>query len=201
MVDLLLHTGRIARGDHRGADRRRARALCARTSTARRPRRSSPTCSTRSSVEGQAEPRLFGAGARDARRDGDAPTSTRCSRSSVAFLVKALAMHGYRPAARGVRVRARASAGDGRVVLARGRRRRCAPRAARSTPARCRFGAEGRAWLARCWRRTMAEVAGAGHACRRPSRDCFGCCARSSPYHVPARLKALDYLRAWLRCG
>ena len=96
-VDMLLHTGRTPRRRHRGADGRRARGVCVRTSTGRRPQRSLRDVLDKIDARGRDRPAPVRA--RATRRCGameSAPVE-RLPDLVVAFLVKAMAMHGYRP--------------------------------------------------------------------------------------------------------
>jgi DNA repair protein RecO (recombination protein O) len=141
------------------------------------------------SVEGQAEERLFALSTTTLDVLDTAPPEALPA-VVTAFLVKAMAMHGYRPeidacAACGSEL------GDSRAfsVVAGGA---LCPRCAESDASAVRFGAEGRAWISALLSARMVEVADLGMSPDAVA-DCFTLVRAFITYHVPARLKALDY--------
>lgn len=190
IVDLLLHTGRslemvtevrtvIAHGDLR-ADIERSTA-------------SAVVCDLIDKVgtEGQVEPRLFGlveatlAAFESARAEA-------LDQLVVAFLVKALALQGYRPELTCCVACAEQVVGGG-FSLDRGGV--VCPACGAIDPATLRFPAEARAWLEVLLQSTMLEVA----ALKIPAaavEDCFTLMRSFVNYHISARLKALDFYAA-----
>ena len=148
-------------------------------------------------VEGQAEPRLFALAGTTLDAIERAPVDA-LPRLVTGFLLKAMAMHGYRPRAGGVHGMRR-SAGDAVDVLALGRRACSASRARSRDPAALQSPAEALGWLDVLMRSTMAEIVVARDA---PSAlvDCFDdvACVRRLPRARPAEGARL--LRA-ARCG
>jgi len=140
-------------------------------------------------VEGQEEPRLFGLG-----------TTTLdvmewCEVSAlpalvVAFLVKAMAMHGYRPALDSCAACACESASTDVFSLSSGGA--LCEACGALDPAAIRFPEAARAWLSTLLSATMAEVAESDMPAAAVS-DCFALVRSFVAYHLPARLKALDY--------
>jgi len=141
------------------------------------------------SLEGQSEARLFALA--DASLDvmeevplGALPAVV------VAFLVKAMSMHGCRPqldvcASCGSPAEQSAlfSVAAGGVLCGA-----CEVGDASTM----RFGAEGRAWLTVLLQARMAEVPGLGMPDAAVA-DCFALMRAFIAYHMPARLKALDF--------
>ncbi len=163
------------------------RGSCVRTSTAPPPRRSSPTCSTRSRSK-DSPSRGCSRCRHDPRRDGER-AGRGASRLVVAFLVKALAMHGYRPSWSRA---PRAPVTSPRAPHSRSRQaercvRTAAPRSVRvAIPrpgARLALSTDGA---------TMLEAAELEMPPRRsPMRS--RSCGRSPSTTCAARLKALDF--------
>jgi DNA repair protein RecO (recombination protein O) len=141
------------------------------------------------SLEGQTEPRLFALASASLEAIGSAPAAS-LGALVVAFLGKAMAMHGYRPAleecaecGEPVGESPAFSAGSGGAL--------CATCGAHNADT-VRFGPEGRAWLERLMRARMSEVP----ALEMPPAavaDCFALMRGFVAYHLPARLKALDF--------
>jgi DNA repair protein RecO (recombination protein O) len=144
------------------------------------------------SVEGQPEERLFALATATLDALWRAPLE-ELPAVVVAFLLKALAMHGYRPeidvcalcgAPAGLSDLVSPAAGG---VLCE----RCGVSEAGALP----FSAEGRAWLARLMGARMAEVPALGMP-DAAVRDCFVVVRAFVTYYVPAKLRALDYYAA-----
>lgn len=141
------------------------------------------------SVEGQSEARLF------ALADASLDMMEQVGRDVlpaivVTFLVKAMAMHGYRPQLDMCANCGSAAEESTRFSVAAGGAL-CAACEAEDASA-VRFGAEGRAWLATLMQARMADVP----SLRMPDlavADCFALMRAFIAYHVPARLKALDF--------
>lgn len=141
------------------------------------------------SVEGQGEPRLFGLSVASADVLRTAAVD-QVGALVVAFLVKALAMHGYRPelescasCAGGLGPSNQFSVSHGGVVC---------DTCGDLDPSTLRLPEEARAWLVALLGAKMAEVP----ELDMPPvavRDCFTLLRAFIAYHVPARLKALDY--------
>lgn len=141
------------------------------------------------SVEGQMEPRLFALSTTTLDVMASAPQEA-LPRLVVAFLVKALAMHGYRPELESCA----ACAGDvamGTAFSLPAGGALCEACGELDASA-LRFPAEARAWLSQLLGATMLEVA----ALEMPAgavTDAFALVRAFTVYHVPARLKALDF--------
>lgn len=150
------------------------------------------------SVECQTEERLFGLavatlGAME-RAEGDTLLAL-----VVAFLAKAMAMHGYRPqfdacASCGERI----GSGDDRFWLEAGGPLCEACDASAGDIARAPAGVRNA--LGALMRATMAEVGGLGIP-REVLRECFALMRAFVRYHLPARLKALDLYSAGVLSG
>jgi DNA repair protein RecO (recombination protein O) len=141
------------------------------------------------SLEGQPEQRLFAL----------ATTTLEVMEESqleslpalvIAFLGKAMAMHGYRPqldecacCAGELGEASGFSVASGGAVCAS-----CGERDGSAV----RFGPEGRAWLSALLQARMAEVPGLAMPPAAVA-DCFGLMRAFIAYHMPARLKALDF--------
>lgn len=140
-------------------------------------------------VEGQTEPRLFGlAEATLCAFEGSAHNAIPAL--VVAYLLKALAMHGYRPELEScVACAGELSHGMG-FSLSQGGSLCAGCGELDSSALRCPD--EARAWLHRLLAATMAEVAQLEMPPEAVS-DCFSLVRAFVVYHVPARLKALDY--------
>ena len=63
-----------------------------------------------------------------------------------------------------------------------------------------RFGPEGRAWLSGLMRARMADVEGLGMPPAAVA-DCFALSRAFVAYHMPARLKALDFSAGMIHPG
>ena len=141
------------------------------------------------SVEGQTEERLF------AFSSATLDVMETCALEAlpvlvVAFLGKAMAMHGYRPqleecacCAADVGKSVLFSVASGGVLC-----EACGPADASAV----RFSAQGRAWLQRLLQARMAEVPDLGMPPAAVA-DCFALMRAFVGYHMPARLRALDF--------
>jgi DNA repair protein RecO (recombination protein O) len=140
-------------------------------------------------VEGQTEPKLF-ALSTTTLDVMEAACSEALPALVVAFLVKAMAMHGYRPELEACAGCGGEAADSSRFSVASGGAL-CAECAALDATA-VEFGPQGRAWLRTLLSARMADVEGLGMppaACE----DCFALVRAFVACHVPARLKALDF--------
>ncbi len=147
------------------------------------------------SVEGQPEPRLF---ALAVTTLGVMETSDLVALPAlvVAFLLKAMAMHGYRPqleecacCAGEAHASAEFSVAHGGVVC---------PDCGALDAGALRFGAEGRAWLGTLLGARMVDVASLGMPPAAVT-DCFTLVRAFVTFHVPARLRALDFYAGLLQ--
>lgn len=141
------------------------------------------------SVEGQAEPRLFALSVTTLDVMVDAPPEA-LPRLAVAFLVKALAMHGYRPELESCAACAGDASGGTAFALDAGGV--LCEACGDLDPSALRFPAEARAWLAKLLGSTLADVA----TLEMPPQavaDAFALVRSFTAYHVQGRLKALDY--------
>ncbi len=152
-------------------------------------------------VEGQPEERLFGLAhaTLDAMEDVGLEGLPLLV---VAFLVKAMAMHGYRPELDSCACCAEQAAGGRLFSLADGGV--LCPQCGfeEGAAGMIRFSEEGRTLLDALLRATMRQVAdggvlsggqGSDSAARTTVRECFELVRSFVAYHVPARLKALDH--------
>jgi DNA repair protein RecO (recombination protein O) len=142
-------------------------------------------------VEGQTEPRLFGLAAATFESMADAEAD-HLGVLVTAFLVKALAMHGYRPE---LETCARCASELGKsqafsLPHGGGLCAECGDLDAGSLS----VPSEARAWLQVLLGSTMAEVAVLDIP-QRAAADCLALVKAFVVYHVPARLKALDLYR------
>ncbi|HSK48581.1 MAG TPA: DNA repair protein RecO [Coriobacteriia bacterium] len=148
-------------------------------------------------VEGQTEPRLFAlADTTLGAMESAAPD--RLTPLVIAYLLKALAMHGYRPEFETCVVCACEVGETGDFSLPQGGA--LCPTCGELDPSALRFPAEARAWLQRLLGATMAEIT----ELEMPQDavyDCFTLIRSFVSYHVPARLKALDYYAGTLSPG
>lgn len=149
------------------------------------------------SVEVQGEPRLFGlASATLSAMEVVAPASLPTV--VVAFLVKAVSMHGTRPQLNScVGCAAEASECSSFSTNAGGI---LCPACSGEDPSAVRFSSASRAWLAMLLGAKMTEV----EALDVPSeavRECFALLHTFLRHHIPARLKALDFYGWWLQEG
>lgn len=139
--------------------------------------------------EGEADPRLFGL-AHATLGAFECVGSSRLPALVVAFLVKAMAMHGYRPeldacvaCGAGVEAGGLFSLSAGGVVCDS-----CGEGTAGVEP----FDPAARAWLDRLLRATMADVS-VLDVPEGAVADCFALVRSFVTFHLPARLKALDF--------
>ena len=146
------------------------------------------------SLEGQTEERLFGLASATLDTMETAPADSLPA-LVVAFLGKAMAMHGYRP-----QLAECATCGgeveQGKLFSVASGGALCANCAAADASA-VRFSAEGRAWLERLLQARMAEVPTLGMPTEAVA-DCFALMRAFVAYHMPARLKALDFYSGML---
>jgi len=141
------------------------------------------------SVEGQTEPRLF-ALSTTSLDVMETAESEALPALVVAFLLKAMAMHGYRPqleecacCAGEMHSSQEFSVSHGGVLC---------PECGMLDASTLRFGPEGRAWLDALLKAKLADVAGLGMSPAAVA-DCFQLVRAFVGFHVPARLRALDY--------
>jgi len=140
-------------------------------------------------VEGQAEPRLF-ALSTTTLSVMDSAALEALPRLVVAFLVKAMAMHGYRPELESCAACAGDASASHTFSLAAGGAL-CAA-CGELDASSLRFPVAARQWLLKLLGLTMAEV----EAVEMPQgavADCFALVRSFVAYHLPARLKALDF--------
>ncbi|NTW27987.1 MAG: DNA repair protein RecO [Coriobacteriia bacterium] len=147
------------------------------------------------SVEGQSEQRLFGLAVATLDVLESAPLEALPS-VIVAFLAKAMAMHGYRPElATCARCGADAAAGVRFSVVAGGA---LCPQCGEGDGGALPFGPEGRAWLERLLGAKMIEIPELGMP-QAAVADCFDLLRAFAAFHVAARLRALDFYAGLLR--
>lgn len=144
------------------------------------------------SLEGQTEPRLFALGTTTLAVMESAPVPVLPA-LVVGFLVKAMAMHGYRPELDACAACACDAVSGGPFSLSHGGV--VCPACGSLDPSTLRFPDEARAWLSRLLGSTMAEIA-AEPPPEAAVADCFALMRSFVAYHLPARLKALDYYAA-----
>lgn len=195
-VDLLLHTGRnlevIAE----------ARTVDSHASLREDFDRQSATSVVldvldKMACEGEADPRLFGL-AHATLAVSESVDVSRLPTIIVAFLVKAMAMHGYRPELKAC-VSCAEAVGDGNLFSFAAGGVVCESCGA-DTAGVERFDAAARGWLDRLLRSTMTEVA----ALDVPDgavADCFALVRSFVGFHLPAKLKALDFYAAQADVG
>jgi len=145
-------------------------------------------------VEGQGEERLFGLAQATLSAIEDAEDTERVRVVVTAFLLKAMAMHGYRPhldscvlcsCATPASGRAGFSFAAGGVMCTT-----CASAAGAGAVATLsKRGSELLAWMLKS---TMSEVAEAEPASEVVG-ECFGLVRAFVGYHLPARMRALDF--------
>jgi DNA repair protein RecO (recombination protein O) len=141
------------------------------------------------SVEGQPEPHLFAMSTTTLDVMETAPVESLPT-LVIAFLVKAMAMHGYRPQLESCACCAQ-EVGESREFSVSGGGSLC-PECGALDATTVRFGPEGRAWLERLMHARMAEIP----ALEMPQAavaDCFELVRSFVGFHIPARLKALDF--------
>jgi DNA repair protein RecO (recombination protein O) len=141
------------------------------------------------SVEGQPEPHLFAMSTTTLDVMETAPVESLPT-LVIAFLVKAMAMHGYRPQLESCACCAQ-EVGESREFSVSGGGSLC-PECGALDATTVRFGPEGRAWLERLMQARMADIP----ALEMPQAavaDCFELVRSFVGFHIPARLKALDF--------
>lgn len=144
------------------------------------------------SVEGQTEAKLFALAETTLDVMAEAPPEA-LGALVVAFLAKALAMHGYRPELDSCAACACEAGSSGLFSLSHGGV--ICPACGDMDPSALRFPEQARAWLTSLLGSKMADIAQLEMP---PSavEDCFLLVRSFVRYHVPARLKALDYFAA-----
>jgi DNA repair protein RecO (recombination protein O) len=187
-VDLLLHTGRSLEVVAE------ARTVASRASLREDLDRSAAAAVVadvldKITAEGQPESRLalLAAATLDVMESAEVE---RLPATVVAFLVKAMAMHGYRPELEACVICASDASSAG--VFSLGHGGPLCPDCGDVDPAALRVPAEARAWLATLMASTMAQVADLDVPAP-ATADCFGLMRSFIAYHVPTRLKALDF--------
>jgi DNA repair protein RecO (recombination protein O) len=141
------------------------------------------------SVEGQEEPRLFALSTTTFDVMDDIALEALPA-LVVAFLLKAMAMHGYRPALESCAACAGEVAESTEFSVSSGGT--LCPDCGSLDAASVRFGPEGRAWLETLIAARLADIEGL--AMPKPAiDDCFRLVRAFVAFHVPARLKALDF--------
>ena len=141
------------------------------------------------SVEGQVEPKLF-ALATTSLDVMESASPEALTPLVVAFLLKAMAMHGYRPQLESCACCAAETTGSHEFSVAHGGA--LCPQCGALDASTLRFGPEGRAWLEALLGARMADVAGLEMP-EAAVADCFELVRAFVVFHVPARLRALDY--------
>lgn len=140
-------------------------------------------------VEGQVEPRLFALSTTTLSVMADADVAALPA-LVVAFLLKAMAMHGYRPELEACAACACEKAGGGGFSLSHGGS--LCPACGDLDPGALRVPDEARAWLSALLGSTMAAIAEEPPPAAAVA-DCFDVTRAFVGYHLPARLKALDF--------
>ena len=140
-------------------------------------------------VEGQPEPHLFAMATTTLDVMELSPIESLTA-LVVAFLVKAMAMHGYRPQLESCACCAQ-EVGESREFSVAGGGSLC-PQCGALDATTVRFSPEGRAWLERLMQSRMAEIPGLEMP-QAAVRDCFALVRAFVGYHIPARLRALDF--------
>ena len=141
------------------------------------------------SVEGQVEERLFGLSTTTLDVMETAPLEALPA-LVTAFLIKSMAIHGYRPELSGCATCGGELGGTARFSVATGGALcgDCDSAEAGGVA----FSAEGRAWLIALLGARMAEVPELGMP-PVAAADCFALMRAFVAYHLPARLRALDF--------
>lgn len=141
------------------------------------------------SLEGQTEPRSFGLACATLDALATAPED-RITDLVIAFLLKAMALHGYRPELRGCCVCGQLIDGEGTFSLESGGVAcvSCVSEGASGV----RLRSDDRAWLADVLASTMAQVVEMPVDATR-TRRCFPLVRSFVVHHLPVRLKALDF--------
>jgi DNA repair protein RecO (recombination protein O) len=191
VVDLLLHTGRSLdvvtevrtvrthAGLREDLDRSAAAAVVA-------------DLLDKISVEGQNEPRLFAMATTTLDVMETAPVDAE-RQLVLAFLVKAMAMHGYRPELESCAACASETASSAAFSCSAGGA--LCEECGALDPSALRFPAEARAWLSRLLAMKMNEVA----ELEMPPAaiaDCHALMRSFVAFHVPARLRSLEFYGA-----
>lgn len=188
VVDLLLHTGRsldvVTEADSHTAhavlredfDRTAAASVVA-------------DLLDKLSCQGQAEERLFGLACATLDAMGSASADS-LTLLVTGFLVKAMAMHGLRPELDSCAACACEPQGGHRFSLEAGGI--LCPECGERDGASLAFGEDGRVLLLRLLGTTMAQIA---ESAEDPAvvGECFALMRGFVNYHIPARLKALDF--------
>ncbi|MBI5231831.1 MAG: DNA repair protein RecO [Coriobacteriales bacterium] len=187
-VDLLLHTGKTLEVVSE------ARLVCSRTGLREDYERNAAAAVvmdvlSKISLEGQREERLFGLASATLDCLSDSEVE-RLPQLVVAFLVKALAMHGYRPELEACAACA-SEVGESAAFSMQAGGALC-PSCGALDASSLRVPAAARRWIASLLGSTMADVA----RMEMPAeaiRDSFDLVAAFVAYHLPTRLKALDF--------
>ncbi|MDZ4169545.1 MAG: DNA repair protein RecO [Coriobacteriia bacterium] len=193
VVDLLLHTGRSLETISE------ARTVVAHAGLREDIERSAAAAVVadvldKIAVERQTEPRLFGlASATLDAMESCEPEAVHAL--VVAFLLKAMAMHGYRPELESCAACACAATDGGTFSVAHGGA--LCPACGELDPSALRAPDEARAWMAHLLASTMADIA-ADPPPPAAVSDCFVLVRAFISYHLPARLRALDYYAGML---
>lgn len=193
VVDLLMHTGKSLEGV---SEARTVHANAALREDLDRSAAAAVVADLLDKVaqQGQAEPRLFALACTTLGVMSTAPVDVLPA-LTVAFLVKAMAMHGYRPELEACASCACELGGSNAFSLSHGGTV-CAA-CGDLDASTLKFPAQARGWLEKLLTSTMAEVADAempGAAVA----DCFELVRSFVVYHLPARLKALDFYASML---
>lgn len=148
-------------------------------------------------LEGQTEPRLFALATTSLDVMEEAPVDGLPS-LVIAFLVKAMAMQGYRPQLESCACCAAETRDSSDFSVSHGGA--VCPECGALDAGTLHFSPEGRAWLEALLGAKMAEVSGMSMPPAAVS-DCFELVRAFVAYHVPARLRALDYYAGVLSAG
>lgn len=149
------------------------------------------------SVEGQSEERLFALATTTLDVMETAPVDCLPT-LVVSFLAKAMAMHGYRPQLESCACCA-SEVGESEAFSIASGGALCA-NCAELDASTVRFSPEGRAWLSALMQARMAEIPGMGMPPAAVA-DCFSLLRAFIAYHVPARLRALDFYAGQVPLG
>lgn len=141
------------------------------------------------SLEGQPEPRLFALATTTLGVLESAPI-TALPALVVAYLLKAMSMHGYRPELDMCAACALEPADGGAFSLTHGGA--VCSSCGRLDPSALRCPDEAREWLRSLLGSTMADIAESPPP-EAAVADCFALMRSFIAYHLPARLKALDF--------
>lgn len=141
------------------------------------------------SADSHAEERLFGLARATLAAMGGCDTAA-LPRLVCGFLVKAMALHGVRPELDACA--ACAAEADGGSSFSMGAGGVLCPSCGERDPAALPFTETGRALLGSLLGMTMEEIAGADIPTAHV-REAFGLLRGFVAYHIPARLKALDF--------